>query len=193
MGRLEEENKKIIRRTKIQEALLLTLTSGGRLGAELIPRMVIETMTGLDLTHPPRANEIVRTAASRLARKGLLAFKDGHYAITAKGEKILERWRRADFMFKKPKKWDRKWRIVIFDIPEKKKKIRDEIRKILTEAGFQRLQDSVWVYPYDCEDIIGLLKMDYGIGPNMLYIIADQIENDKYLRMDFDLIAPSPY
>ena len=36
---------------------------------------------------------------------------------------------------------------------------------------------------------IGLLKMDYGISRDMLYIIADQIENDKYLRMDFDLIS----
>ncbi|KKW14638.1 MAG: hypothetical protein UY54_C0013G0001 [Parcubacteria group bacterium GW2011_GWA2_50_10b] len=31
--------------------------------------------------------------------------------------------------------------------------------------------------------------MDYGISRDMLYIIADQIENDKYLRMDFDLIS----
>ena len=189
MGKLEEENKKIIRRTKIQEALLLTLASGGRMGAELLPRLVIETFLGLDLTPPPRAKEVINSAASRLRRKGLLKFKDGQYEITAAGEGVLERWRRADFKITRPKRWDKKWRIIVFDIPERKKKIRDEVRLILTNAGFQRLQDSVWVYPYDCEDVIGLLKMDYGIGRDMLYIIADQIENDKYLRMDFGLIA----
>src|SRR3989344_9230322 len=189
MGKLEEENRKVIRRTKIQEAVLLTIASGGRLGAELIPRLVVETMLGLDLSPPSRANEVVRTVASRLQKKGLLKFEGGHYSATTSGENVLDRWRRADFKLTKPKKWDRKWRIIIFDIPERKKKIRDEIRKILTAAGFQRLQDSVWVYPYDCEDIIGLLKMDYGISRDMLYIIADQIENDKYLRMDFDLIS----
>jgi len=115
-------------------------------------------------------------------------FEDGHYSLTFDGKKLLERWQRTDFKLIKPKKWDKKWRIIIFDIPERKKRIRDEIRNILTNAGFERLQDSVWVYPYDCEDIIGLLKTDYGVGLEMLYIIADQIENDKYLRMDFDLL-----
>mgnify|MGYP001582756461 CR=1 FL=1 len=188
MGKLEEENKKDIRRTKIQEAILLTLASGGRLGAELIPKMVAEILTGEDISPPPRINEIVKTAANRLYRKGLLKSGNGHYSITAEGEKILEHWRKDRFKLPKPKKWDRKWRIIIFDIPERKKKIRDEIRGILTAAGFARLQDSVWVYPYDCEDVISLLKTDYGINRDMLYIIADQIENDKYLRMDFDLI-----
>ncbi|OHB09947.1 MAG: CRISPR-associated endonuclease Cas2 [Candidatus Zambryskibacteria bacterium RIFCSPLOWO2_12_FULL_45_14] len=189
MGKLEEENKKVIRRTKIQEAILLTIVSGGRLGAKLIPKLVLETITGLDLSAPPRANEIIKTATNRLKKKGLLKFENRHYSLTADGEKILDRWRRADFKITKPKKWDRRWRIIIFDIPERKKKIRDEIRGILTAVGFQRLQDSVWVYPYDCEDIIGLLKVDYGISRDMLYIIADQIENDKYLRMDFDLVS----
>lgn len=191
MGRLEIENKKVIRRSKIQEAIFLTLASGGRLGAELLPRMAVEILFDLDLTPPPRIDEYIRTSASRLKRKGLLKFENGHYSMNKAGEEILERWKRADFKLKIPKRWDKKWRIIIFDIPERKRVVRDKVRVILTEAGFRRLQDSVWVYPYDCEDIIGLLKMDYGIKHEMLYIIADQIENDKYLRMDFDLYSES--
>ena len=45
----------------------------------------------------------------------------------------------------------------------------------------------MWVYPYDCEDIIGLLKTDFGVGKDVLYIIADEIENDRHLRHEFDL------
>lgn len=187
MGKLEAENRRAIRRTKIQEAIFITLISGGRRGSELIPRLVAEAMLGIDLTPPPRINEYIKTVASRLRRKGLLKFENGRYLMTSQGQNLWERWQREDFKLKKPKSWDRKWRIVIFDIPEKKRKIRDMVRRILFNAGFQRIQDSVWVYPYDCEDVIGLLKADYGIGRDMLYIIADQIENDKYLRMDFDL------
>ena len=51
-----------------------------------------------------------------------------------------------------------------------------------------RLQDSVWVYPYDCEDIIGLLKTDIGVGKDLLYMIADEIENDRHLRENFGLL-----
>ena len=171
----------------MQEAILTAVVSGGRKGSEDLIKSVVAYLLKIDTTSTSRIKEIVTTAASRLSRNGLLKFDNG-YSLTLKGKEILERWRRADFRLKKPKKWDKKWRIIIFDIPEKKRVIRDEIRQIFTEAGFQRLQDSVWVYPYDCEDIIGLLKMDYGVGTNILYIIADQIENDKHLRMDFDLI-----
>ena len=46
-----------------------------------------------------------------------------------------------------------KWRVIIFDIPEKEK-MRLQISYLFKQSGLYRLQDSVWVYPYDCEDII---------------------------------------
>ena len=74
-----------------------------------------------------------------------------------------------------------------FRIPEKKKRAREQVRQILSSAGFIRLQNSVWVFPYDCEDVIGLMKTDLGIGKNLLYMIVDQIENDRHLRIEFGL------
>ena len=59
---------------------------------------------------------------------------------------------------------------------------------LFKQAGIRRLQDSVWVYPYDCEDIITLLKTDFGVGKYLLYMIVDELENDKHLREDFGLI-----
>ena len=50
------------------------------------------------------------------------------------------------------------------------------------------MQDSVWVYPYDCEDILTLLKTDLGVGKYILYLIVDELENDKHLREFFDLV-----
>lgn len=189
MGQLEKESRKRSRKSKLQRAILLTLASGGRLvSRELIPA-VLDTLFDLDISVSARKKDVVRTATSHLNKKGLITFRDGHYQMTKSGKKILDEWQMSNYKINRPKKWDGKWRIIIFDIPETKKKVRDEIRTVFKEAGFQRLQDSVWVYPYDCEDIIGLLKTDYGVGKHMLYIIADQIENDKYLRMDFDLIS----
>jgi hypothetical protein len=43
----------------------------------------------------------------------------------------------------------------------------------------------VWVYPYDCEDLITLLKADFKIGKDLLYVITESIENDKWLRQSF--------
>ena len=188
MGKLEEQNKKVIRKTKLQEAIFTAFASGGRMGsAELIPR-VLNYFFELDIPSSSRQKEIIASAASRLNKRGLLKFQEGHYSLTEPGEKLLKHWQMANYKILRPKRWDGKWRVIIFDIPEKKRAVRTEVRQILSEAGFQRLQDSVWVFPYDCEDVIGLMKTNLGVGKNLLYMIVDQIENDRYLRMDFDII-----
>ena len=50
------------------------------------------------------------------------------------------------------------------------------------------LQDSVWLYPYDCEDLVTLLKADLKIGNAILYIIAEKIENDSHLKAHYHLV-----
>lgn len=188
MGKLEEENKKETRRTDIQETILTTILSGGRMGASNLIPQVLNALLNLDLPVSKRKNEAVKSAAINLRKKGLIKFEGGHYALTDQGKKVLGDWQMTDYKVPRPKKWDRKWRVIIFDIPEKKRAIRTGIRKILIEAGFQRLQDSVWVYPYDCEDAIALMKINLKIENYLLYMIVDRIENDRYLRMDFDLL-----
>ncbi|KKT16273.1 MAG: Transcriptional regulator, PaaX family, partial [Parcubacteria group bacterium GW2011_GWB1_43_6] len=113
--------------------------------------------------------------------------KGRYYQLTKEGEKVLRKWELADYSLRRPKKWDGKWRMIIFDIPEKKRGVRKQITMLFNQAGFYRLQDSVWVYPYDCEDVIGLLKTDFGIGKDLLYVIANEIENDRHLRHEFGL------
>ena len=57
----------------------------------------------------------------------------------------------------------------------------------MKEIGFVRLQDSVWVFPYDCEEFISLLKANLKIGAAVFYMVVAQIENDKHLRAHFGL------
>lgn len=47
------------------------------------------------------------------------------------------------------KDWDGKWRIVVFDVPEKNRKIRDVLRRRLKEWGFIPWQKSIWVSKKD--------------------------------------------
>lgn len=187
MGQLEEENRKRIRRGEIQRLILNSVKIAGVLSIGLVAPNVIGAMGKLGLLPNKRQDEIVRSSASKLVKKGLLTYKDGRYELTKDGEKRLRLWELQEYKFSRPRKWDKKWRVIIFDIPEKKKKVRDQIRNLFVSAGFSRLQDSVWVYPYDCEDIVGLLKTDFGIGKDLLYMIVDEIENDKHLREEFNL------
>ena len=73
----------------------------------------------------------------------------------------------------------------MFDVPERRRAVRDKLRTAMRSLGFVRLQDSAWVYPYDCEDLIALLKAELKIGFSALYLVVEHIENDKYLREEF--------
>ena len=82
--------------------------------------------------------------------------------LTPKGKKKVLRIR-YKLLAKKSRK-DKKWIMVIFDIPEKMRKHRNEFRAFLISFGFQRLQKSVWVCPYDVlkdvEEIIRIYSLD---------------------------------
>ena len=57
----------------------------------------------------------------------------------------------------------------------------------MRESGFLCIQGSVWVYPYDCEDLVALLKADLHIGKDVLYTIVEKIENDAWIKKHFNL------
>lgn len=171
----------------MQKAILESVMAAGVLSVALLAPNALKSLHRLGLMPKLREREYVVSSASKLVKKGLLRFNGRNYELTKAGEKILKLWSIHDFELKRPKKWDGKWRLIIFDIPEKKRKVRMRIPPLFTRAGLYRLQDSIWVYPHDCEDLIGLLKTEWGVGKEILYIIADEIENDKYLRTHFNL------
>lgn len=188
MGKLEEKSSKNSKHKNLQHIILHTVAMAGILTVGLVAPQVIGALYKLGILSNKRQKEYISSSASKLVKRGLLFYDGKRYQMTPKGESILRRWQFADFKIRKPKKWDKKWRVIIFDIPEKKKKIRDNITALFREAGIRILQNSVWVYPYDCEDVLTLLKTDFGVGKNILYLIVDELENDKHLRQEFGLI-----
>lgn len=64
----------------------------------------------------------------------------------------------------KKKRSDKKWQMVLFDIPEEKRKTRDMFRKQLKYLGYRKLQRSIWVCPYDVskptQQLIRYYKLD---------------------------------
>lgn len=188
MGKLEQESGRRGKRKNLQRAILTTLGTVGILGVGMLAPNVVGAMAKLGVIPNKRQREYVNSSASKMVKKGLLKYNGKFYELTSLGKERLHRWELSNFNFNRPRKWDRKWRVVIFDIPEKKRKVRDQIRTLFKSAEFYLLQESVWVYPYDCEDVIALLKTDFGIGKNLLYLIVDEIENDKHLREFFHLI-----
>ena len=187
MRRLETESRKRSRRANIKKLVLASAAVVGGISVALIDPGAIGAMGKLGLIPSARQLEIIKRSRSRLVARGLLIYQGNTLRLTSKGEQILRRLELHDFKLRKPKRWDRKWRVLIFDIPERRKGLRQKIRNTLKTIGFVRLQNSVWAYPYDCEDLITLLKADFKIGKDLLYLIVDSLEYDRPLKECFGL------
>ncbi|MEK7614755.1 MAG: hypothetical protein AAB428_03765 [Patescibacteria group bacterium] len=187
MGRLEEKSRKRLRKKNLQKIILGTIKVAGVLSAGLVAPNALKAMAQLGILPHSRQKESINSSRARLVNNGLLSYRNNMLNLTPKGESVLRRLELQDFKLKKPKHWDGKWRALIFDIPEKRKATRERVREILTMMGFVRLQDSVWIYPYDCENIITLFKVDLKIGKDVLYMIVEVLEYDTRLREHFEL------
>jgi hypothetical protein len=113
-----------------------------------------------------------------LKKRGLIKIKnlEGKKGIllTSKGK---ERALKVKFKcIKKEKREDGKWIMVIFDIPEKKRKIRDLFRKNLQALGYQKLQKSIWVCPYEVFKETEELVRDYSIDHYVRIFLIEEIE-----------------
>ena len=190
MGRLETIHKKNARRANLKALVLGTVAVAGVLSVAVIAPNVLVAMKDLGMLPAKRQKEFIRASRERLVRQGMLAYHDGLLRLTPKGERELRRLRLTEFAIKKPRHWDGRWRVLIFDIPEHRRGTRDKIRLTLRAMGFVRLQQSVWIYPYDCEDIVALLKADFKIGKDLLYMIVEVLEYDTPVRKIFGLPAP---
>lgn len=187
MAKLETDFKRRKKRADIQKLVLTTVAVTGIVGVGLIAPGVLGALGKLGLKPKGRQLDIIRTSRNRLVERGFLIWEGNRLRLTPKGQQKLRVFELQDYKIAKPKRWDKRWRALIFDIPERRKGLRDKVRRTLLAVGFVRLQDSVWVYPYPCEDLVTLLKADFKIGKDMLYMIVDTLEHDQYMRQQFDL------
>lgn len=129
---------------------------------------------------------------NRMNEKGLIQFinKDGELriTITPKGHKVVNNLLLGDYkQLKRPIDWDGKWRMVMFDIPEDKRKLRNILRFHLKKVGFLQIQGSVWIYPYPCEEIVTLIKTNFNFSSEVIYITTESFENDRKFKKVFKL------
>ncbi len=133
----------------------------------------------------------IERLAKRLYRQGIVEIKRENglpvVKITDKGKVENLKYDLDRLCIKAPKKWDGKWRLVVFDISRKYNKVRDLIRYRLKAMGFYKFQESVFIYPYPCEKEVQYLREVLNVPHSIKLIRADRIENDKQLRQIFSL------
>lgn len=192
MGKLEEASRKRKKKRDIQRAVLAAVAVTGFVALAAVAGNALQLLDYLP-NEKYNLKYRAKTAAGRLVAKkyAMWVERDGkkYLRVTPSGRKALAFEQAKVALKNQKKKWDGRWRMVAFDIPERRKAVRFRLCAVMREIGFARLQNSVWVYPYDCEDFVALLKAELKIGKDVLYAIADTIEHDKGLRRQFNLSA----
>ncbi len=128
----------------------------------------------------------------RLRKKGLIEVKrEGaqiYISLTERGKKEAGMLQIDALKINRPKKWDHKWRLVIFDIVQLKKFYREAFRGKLKQLGFYPLQKSVWICPFDCQPEIEILKEFFGLSEKEVrLVVAQTIGDDTPIRTMFKI------
>lgn len=190
MGTIERRARKKQRARNLQTAALVAVGAVGIIAvAAIAPKLVgLLKTTGIN----SRLRYGAMRVLSRLKHRGEIEFIEQNgkkYArLTKTGERALElHTQRLALVDGKRRRWDGRYRLVMFDIPERRRGVRAQLRDEMRDIGFLRVQDSAWIFPYDCEEFIALLKADLRLGKDTLYAVVDEMENDAWIRRHFNL------
>ena len=192
MVNLEEKARKHRRSANFQRAVLEVVAAAGIVAVSAVAFPLVIAIGRIAEQSGYRVRYRAKTAAGRLAQKGLVKFveKNGkkHLEITEAGRRMIAlEHARASAPARAKRRWDKRYRLVMFDIPQDKRSTRDRLRRMMLDFGFLRVQYSVWVSPYDCEELIALVKAELRLGKDVLYVVVEQIENDGWIKKHFQL------
>lgn len=189
----KQSEKSGIRKYITKETLLGILKTGAVLGLAVTAPGTLKIFKNFGKEDPwyEYYPSTIERLTRKLYRQGMVETKYEHgipvVKITNKGIVEVLKYDLDKMEIKPQKKWDGKWRLVVFDISKKYNKVRDLIRNKLKAMNFYKFQDSVFIYPYPCEKEIQYLREVLQIPHTIKLIRADRIENDKQLREIFKL------
>ncbi len=115
--------------------------------------------------------------------------KNGNVEIvlSEKGRRKVLEFDIDNIKIKKPIRWDRKWRVVFFDIPEKRRAERNVLREKLKDIGFKEIQKSVFVHPYSCFDEINFITEYFQLRRFVRFGEMTNLSNGEELILKFKL------
>jgi|SRR3989344_5183155 len=174
----------------VDNILKLVVTTSSLAAALVIPNLLIaldkplsKYLKGLDERTQQRE---LKRIVTYMKRQNLVSGNYNHgLQVTKKGRKRLLISEFHNIQIPSPKKWDREWRLVLYDIPESHKQGRNALTAKFQELGFRQLQRSVWIHPFPCRETIESVTVHYKIDRYISYIETSYIDNQEKLIAKF--------
>lgn len=187
-------------KSEVIDALLRTLALGGVTvtvllapgTAKMLDKPIQRFIKNLEAKERERE---LRQMLVYMKSKGLIKGSyDYGLEITDKARKRLAKLDIDKLAIKAPKRWDGKWRIIFYDIPESQKAARNAFSFKLRQLGCQQLQRSVWVHPFACQEEVSAVAASLEIDKYITYLEVSKISGRSKLieRFGYLKIKESP-
>lgn len=189
----EKEKANTAKRHPSHAEILKLLAAGAVIGLSLVIPTLPVAIAPFTIDRRRYKGRYFNQTIKRLKQQKLVEVVEEHgqiiVRITQNGKLRSLKYKLDELKIPKLKAWDNKWRVVIFDIPEHRKRMREIFRMHLKKLGFYPLQKSVWLHAFPCFDEIEFLRQIYHVGENVTYIIGEPFESTDALKRHFHLPA----
>jgi len=174
--------------------LLMSLAVGGIVFVGALAPALFSMAEGAGLRKKYSKKQIQNVIGSLKNRKlvEIIQEKNGKtkVVLTNKGQKRVKEFCFEELKIGKPARWDKKWRVLVYDIPMRPAlydNARRALRLKIKELGFKQIQKSVWVCPYECEDEILFLSESYQVTKFIEIFTVDKMLHSEKLKDNFGL------
>jgi len=175
------------------QKILLLLAGGMALGLSRSPHQQFKIAKKINRAWQEINRKKLQDSISNLYKSRMIEMKENkngviEMTLTDKGKRVVFVYNFEQMKISKMKIWDKKWRIITFDIPERFKKARNALRDKLQELGFAKYQKSVFIYPYECKNEIDFVIEFFNIRPYVRYIEAKNCDDELNFKKYFELL-----
>lgn len=174
------------------QKVLLLLLAGTVIGLATSPRGQFRILKSVQKDWERINRRALYQSIRNLYKSNLVDAKDNTdgtttFILNKSGKQKALSYKLEEMKIPPMKKWDNKWRLIIFDIPEKYKKGRDALAKTLKNMGCYSFQKSVFIHPFECENEIDFVVEFFNLRPYVRFIVAERIDNELHLKKLFKL------
>lgn len=175
---------------ELTKTILLSAVVGGAVATVLVLPGLAVLFKELDARDARERYRIKRTV-ERLYQQGYVMreIKNGkeQLVVASKGKERITGYLTDELSISTKRRWDKKWRVVMFDIPEKKGKARRAVSWKIRDIGMFAIQNSVFISPYPCKKEIDLVTKHYEVEKYFVYFEAGHVECKNDLLSIFSL------